>query len=255
VAEMINAYPVAGKRKAADICQAFLDGAGGGKLVTDGVLRDGAAVFYGVDASNVNVWRDVLRQRRTYYYADNAYFDQSRGTHFRVTKDGLQHSGAGHSTGARFVRLNITIKPWRVGGGSHVVLCPQSPHFMKTLAGVDFDWVVTTKAALANFTSLPLRVREWSPDKGALSATLGDDLRGAHALVTWSSAAAVTAVLNGVPVVCTGPCAAKPMAGDLADVEHLPTPERSTWAAVLADHQWSLDEMRAGLAWKTLHAA
>jgi hypothetical protein len=74
----------------------------------------------------------------------------------------------------------------------------------------------------------------------------------AHALITWSSAAAVMAVLAGVPVVTMGPCAAAPMAGDIADVENLPQPERESWAGVLADNQWTLDEMRAGKAWEAL---
>lgn len=242
----INAYPVDGKRKSFELCQAFVDSCGG-KVITDGVLREGAAFFYGVDGSNVDVWRAVQRERRDYFYSDNSYFDATRGDYFRVTRNGLQHSGTGPSNGKRFASLRIDVKPWR-RRGDHIVMCPQSDHFMTVIAGVAFDWTRHTRDALARFSGRPLRLREWNRDKSALSATLPADLDGAHALVTWSSAAAVEAVLSGVPVVCTGPCAAAPMGGDIADIECLPTPAREQWAGVLADNQWTVSEFRRGLA-------
>lgn len=247
----VVAYPVANKRKATEICEAFAQGCGGG-VVRDGVFHTADAhFFYGVDASNEAAWRAVRKARAPYYYCDNAYFDQVRGQYFRVTRNGLQHNGVGRSNGKRFNDLGIEMRPWRQRG-DHVVVCPQSEHFMRTLAGVDFDWTRTTLSALARFTSRPVRLREWSRDKAALAATLDDDLRGAHALVTWSSAAAVMAVTAGVPVVTMGPCAAAPMAGDLADIENLPQPERMNWASVLADNQWTLEEMKSGRAWEGL---
>jgi hypothetical protein len=254
VAAALTAYPVAGKRKSADLCQAFLDGAGSGHIAHDGVLRDGDAVFYGVDSSNEHIWRAVKREKRRYYYIDNAYFDATRGSQFRVAVNAFQHSGLGSSDGKRFRKLGVAIKPWRKSRSDDpVILCPQSEHFMRMLAGVDFDWTRTALSAIAMFTDRPTVTRAWNPDKVALGASLGADLEHAHALVTWSSAAAVSAVLAGVPVVCGGPCAAAPMGGDMSDLESLPQPEREQWAGVLADNQWTVDEMRSGTAWRALH--
>ena len=60
----------------------------------------------------------------------------------------------------------------------------------------------------------------------------------------------------GVPVFAAGPCAASTMA--LPDLTRIETPiypdGRAAWAAALAGHQWTIDEMRAGLAWHALHA-
>jgi hypothetical protein len=247
----VVAYPVRGKRKSAEICEAFVAGCGG-EVATDGMLRAGkVALFYGVDDSNVHVWKTVRRERLNFLYIDNSYFDQTRGTHFRVSRNALQHSGVGDTDGKRFKALGIKIKPWRKAG-DHVVLCPQSDQFMRVVCGVEFDWLRNTLLTLGHFTSRQARVREWNRDKAALARTLDADLVNAHALITWSSAAAVMAVLAGVPVVTMGPCAAAPMAGDIADVEDLPHPERDAWAGVLADHQWTLDEMRAGMAWEAL---
>lgn len=248
----LTAYPVNGKKKSFDICLAFVRGAGG-QIGT--ALREGDAFFYGVDASNVAIWERVLSNRQPYWYCDNSYFDSSRQASFRVTRNALQHSGAGQSNGERFNALGIEIKPWRKSG-SHVVVCPQSDHFMRVIAGYPGNWRDEAVAALREVTDREIRVREWSANKGALAATLEADLVGAHALVTWSSAAAVTAVLAGVPVIAMGVCAASAMgASTIADLENIPMPDdRDRWASVLADNEWSLDEFRSGAAWRSLNA-
>lgn len=246
---MVTAYPVAGKAKSRDICQAFIDGCGG---QMSSKLRDGPAFFYGVDASNQDVWREVVRSYRDYYYCDNSHFDVARGRQFRVSKNRLQHSGIGRSDGSRFRALGAVIRPWRETG-EHIVFCPQSDHFMRAVVGEGPGWDGRVLSALGQLTERPILVRAWSSNKAALGATLAHDLVNAHALVTWSSAAAVTAVLAGVPIVTMGQCAAEPMAGALQDINALPTPERENWAGVLADHEWTMDELRNGTAWRALN--
>lgn len=248
----VYAYPVPGKKKSHDICAAFVAGCGG-TVVTDGRLRDGDAFFYGITAEMEPLWRQVRSEHgRTFWYCDNAYFDEGRQTYFRVTKNQLQHSGFGRSDGARLSSLGVRMQPWRIAG-DHIVVCPQSEHFMRVVVGHHGDWSRDIAVALAGLTRRTVVVRQWSADKGRLGATLRQDLAGAHALVTWSSAAAVAAVVAGVPVVTLGQCAAEPMSGSLARIERLPTPEREEWAGVLADNQWTLDEMRRGLAWSMLN--
>lgn len=248
---MVTAYPVANKAKAQAICLAFVRGCGGQIGTT---LRDGAAVFYGVDESNVAIWRAVRERGDDYYYIDNSVFDSARQTYFRVTKNRLQHSGIGTSDGKRFAALGIEIKPWRAAG-KHIVVCPQSMPFMRTVVGYDGIWESAAVAKLKSVTTRSIRVRDWSPNKGALAATLGEDLVDAHALMTWSSAAAVTAIVSGVPaIVESTDCAAAPMAGDLGSLEELPMPARENWCGVLADNEWTLDEMQRGMAWSHLQA-
>lgn len=235
------ACPVVGKRKSAEICEAFVKGAPRGALGT---------VFYGVDESNLTAWHEA-KAAGDVYYCDNSFFDESRQRYFRVAKNSLQHSGLGHSDGERFKRLGIQIRPWREG--DHIVLCPQSDHFMHKIAGCQGDWTFDTVKVLTAITPRALRVRSWSADKAKLSATLLADLERAHALVTWSSAAAVTAAINGIRTVSMGESAARPVGGKIEDIEKLPTPDREEWASVLADNQFTLEEMRSGEAWALLN--
>lgn len=250
---MISAYPISGKRKSFDLCAAFLEGyPGPGQMITNGQPREGPALFFGVDESNIDAWNFVRESGGDYWYLDNSFLDQTRGTHFRIGKNRLQHSGEGKSDCSRFRSLGVEIQPWRKG--HHVVLAPQSDSFMRDIAGIEFDWTHVTREALGNFTSRQLRVREWSRDKKSMARTLPADLVGAHALVTWSSAAAVTALISGIPVVVTGPSAARPMSGDLADIEDLPHPEREEWLGVLADNEFSIEEMASGFAWERINS-
>lgn len=235
---MLKAYPVFGKQKAVDICNAFIAGA----------PRDAeGSVFYGVNESNRRAWESG----GTRWYIDNAYFDATRQTYFRVTRNATQNSGLGKSDGARFRQLGLAIKPWR--RGSHIVVVQQSDSFMRNVAGYHSDFVADVIVQLADLTDRSILVRLWNRDKSAACDGLLDDLRGAHALVTHSSAAAVTALLEGVPVAVDRSSAAFPMAGSIDDIEYLPTLDREQWAGVLADNQFSISEMKDGTAWRMLN--
>jgi hypothetical protein len=111
-------------------------------------------------------------------------------------------------------------------------------------------WTEETVATLRRVTTRELQIRDWTHDKVGLMRSLADDLTGAWALVTHSSAAAVNALLAGVPVL-TQAGATLMMSRDIEHVESpiLP-PDRERFFGVLADNQWTLAEMRAGKAWQ-----
>jgi hypothetical protein len=259
----VIAYPVAGKAKSLEICRAFVEGCGGVVMQKGaglaGLTPGVPAFFYGVDASNQHLY-DAAVKRATYgeapfYYCDNSYFDATRQHYFRVTRNALQCVQFGKfSTGARYRALNLPpIQPWRESG-EHIVVCPQSDHFMRSVVGWPGNWLNEVLATLKQTTQRSVRVRAWSPDKGALAATLEQDLRGAHALVTHSSAAAITALHQGIPVFCSSLCAAYPLGGgcDIDDPPMPLDPAREQLLHVLADNQWTLDEMRHGQCWADL---
>jgi hypothetical protein len=236
-------YPVSGKKKSANLCSAFLEGSPN---------AEDAAVFFGVDHSNQEHWQRVRKGGQPFYYIDNSYFDSTRQTYFRITKNRLQHPGTGTSSGVRFGRLGVKIQPWKTAG-KHLVVCPQSDYFMRVVVGYRGNWLDDISAQLKFVTPMPVKVRSWSSDKTALAATLESDLDGAHALLTWSSAAAVTAILNGVPAISFGESAAAAVGStSLRALAAPPKPERGVWCGVLADNQFTVEEMRSGKAWEML---
>ena len=223
---LLTCYAQPDKAKSQLVLEAFAAGCGGTMASTTArALEPGAAAFYGVRGPWMHLWEQAKREGRDFYYIDNSYFDCVRERQFRVTRNRLQHTGQGESDGERFKALGLTVKPMR--GGRDVVICPATPEFMQDIAR-DPGWLERMKH---KYRGAIVRTKQ---DKRPLLA----DLENARLLVTWGSAAAVTALLEGVPVVCAPECCA-------FDVQ-----DRAKWAAVLADNQWTLDEFRNGTAWR-----
>jgi hypothetical protein len=239
-------YPTLGKPKAKVLLDAFMAGCGD--------LKQNAAVFYGVNETNIEHWREVRRFRRPYYSIDNSYFDQTRGfkephAQFRITKNAFQvRANELKSDGLRFAALGIKLQPWRHSTAtSHTLVCPQSDAFMRDIAQYPGDWVKGTMQSLAHAS--PVVFRAWGRDKLKAASSLSQDLENAHLLVTHSSAAAVMAIISGVSVQVSSMSA---LWGRQFDTTDDADGGRLAALGVLADNQWSLDEIRQGKAWKWL---
>ena len=98
------------------------------------------------------------------------------------------------------------------------------------------------------------------PD-GTAGRTLLRELKATGVLITHGSAAAVEAIVSGVPVIALGPCAASPVAiqalddAGLQNLESLYFPSdaaRFHWLCNLAWCQWTEAELRSGEAWAFL---
>jgi len=195
----------------------------------------------------------VFAQARSgvWYYGDNGYLDRSRGTHFRFTRNCFQPEEIQPPDWGRYKAHGIKVRDWQRRGG-HIVVVEQSEHFL-TLSGAGAGWLGRTVETLREWTDRPLRIRRWSRDKAKAALGLQDDLRGAHALVTWASSAAIEALLAGVPTVVQGQSAAAPMSFYLEEIERPRYPDgREEWAAGLCGAMWTLEELRAGMAWRRL---
>ena len=236
------------------ICEAFAQGCSG--VVSDARkgIQEGAAFFYGVVPETLPIWKQVIAEGRDYYYADNAYFDKGRQAYYRVTKNALQLSALAKPDYLRLEAIGGKVRPWRTDG-QHIVVCEQSDAFMN-LCGYGAGWLDKTVSILKARTKRPLVIRRWNRDKGKMLATLRNDLVNAWCLVTHMSAASNEALLSGVPVIVTGPCAALPMSGkSLDEIDNPVMPDgREAWSAGLAANQWTVDELRNGKCWRELNA-
>ncbi len=254
---VVNGYAAGGKSKARLLCEAFIQGAGGGSMLQPppNRLKPGSAVFFGVTEPTEHLWMQAQREQRDWYYLDNAYFDAARGKLFRAVRNRTQAGGNEPPDWARWAKLGIEIQPWKKNG-RHILLVVQSQTHMKVVARQSPNWWKSALHTLQAHTDREIIVRGWRSNKIALASTLGEALKDCWALVTWSSAAANEAVLAGVPVFTCGSCAASGMGlSDLTQIEHPVYPEgRAVWGAALAGRQWSVEEFRDGTAWRALHA-
>jgi hypothetical protein len=233
---MLVACPVAKKQKALDICNAFI---GGAPKSAEGY------VFYGVNETNLEAWNKAKKSGRPWYYIDNSYFDAVRGKQLRVTKNAIQiQNAAGQmSDGKRFDALDIEIKPWKDNRkGEYWIACEQSLQFMVNVVR-DPLWLERTLRDTAN--GWPIQLRPWNPDKLKIQTTLVEHLKGARRLVAHTSAAAVTALLEGVPVTVSEHSA---VYGVKYGDQRLPVMQ------VLADNQFLISELKDGTAWSHLNS-
>jgi hypothetical protein len=236
------------------ISRAFAAGCGG-KVVPPAPLLPGTFVSYGVLRGLLPTFRQAVAEGRSWVYIDNAYFRRSGSDmqgYFRVTRNALQHDGSGSAKPDRWRRLGLEIKPWRKDG-SHILICPPDAIYGR-LWGLDVDrWLGSTTAMLKTATDRPIEVRR--RDSLRKAKPFREALRDSWAVVTHQSNAAVEALLAGIPVFCTGACAAAGMGrSDPAMIEDPLLPDdRERWAAVLAANQWTVSEMADGTCWRGLN--
>jgi hypothetical protein len=202
------------------------------------------------------VWpllRRAQSEGRNWFFIDHAYFLQGRGKFYRITKNGYQHDGTGNASSERFHALRRNIMPYRKTG-DHVLVCPNSAVYFG-LHGLDVQqWLAETVATLRQHTDRPIRVR-WKTDRGL--RPIAEDLVHAWAVVVYSSACALDALIAGVPVFTLAPFAASYRMG-LSDLSRIESPiypgGRDGFLSNLAANQWSIPEILRGDAWRALQA-
>lgn len=223
---MLKIHPVPGKKKSEDLCRIVADSAPASVK---------GHVFYGVKDGNFAAWRKVLASGEDFFVVDNSYYDKARGQQYRVTKNRFQHHGDGVTSGERFAALGYDVKARREPG-LRVLAVEQSPVHMRCVAG-DETWLDRRTCGVAQ----DVRRRRWNADKLAAQSTLQDDLAWCNLVVAHSSAAAIEALIEGICVMVS-PMSAAHHLHDFSD--------RLRFFGVLADNQWTLQELADGAMWK-----
>jgi hypothetical protein len=240
-------YFVPGEVTSPKFAYAFAKGCGG--MITDehDYLFEGPVALF----ASPPVWPLIRRAQavsRDIYYGDHAYFGRRR--FYRITKNAYQHDGTGTATPERFERFGRPVQPWRKTGRT-ILVCPNTAVYFG-LHGLDVDrWLIEVREQIQAVTDRPITIR-WKVTGRPIEA----DLEEAWAVVVFSSAAAIDALIAGVPVVTLAPFAATARMGltDVAQIERPYYPEdREPFLWNLADHQWTWNEMFAGDAWRVLN--
>ena len=165
----------------------------------------------------------------------------------------------------RWGRLNTTLKPWHTKDEQEaVILCGQVPWDASVQHMDMVPWLMETAAAIRKVTYRPIIYRPHPKAVHALPSyipgcrtsvvSLEEDLEKAWATVVYNSNSSVESLIAGVPVVALGPGSMVNgyAATDLNGIEDRCMPDRTPWASDLAYAQWTMNEMREGLAWAHL---
>lgn len=159
----------------------------------------------------------------------------------------------------RWDKLGVELKDWK--RGEHVLLCGQVPWDASVQYTKHIQWCQQTMAKLRKLTNRPIRFRPHPKANvnygiyGEIStASLEEDLKDAHAVVTFNSNSAVEAVIEGIPIFAEdmGSMAYEVATNQLALIATPKMPKRINWACDLAYAQWNLEEMERGEPWQHL---
>ncbi len=148
----------------------------------------------------------------------------------------------------RWEKLRHAVKPWQVRRvNQYLLICDQHPGDACAPEGTRWRLAqdqARLVAARVIYRPHPLL----APDMRPLHEALAD----AHTVLTWSSTAAIEAVIAGVPTIAMdeGSMAWPVTSHGLDRKEFLG--DRSQWLYDLAYRQWTHDELRSGEAWETL---
>lgn len=225
----------------------------GAPVVPPVPLRPGDLFMYGCLRGLYPTLKQAWAEGRNWYYADNGYLCPGRRGYFRITKNAVQCDGSGNYGKKRWEKLRLNIKPWRKTG-SHILVIQPEP-LSSDLWGVARDWGPKVAEELRKHTDRPIVIRRKIADKLMDNAPpLPVALENCWAVVVWTSNVAVEALLSGIPVFCTDPCASYRMGTpDLSRIEDPVMPDdREQWVSNLAANQWTVEEMRSGKCWKEL---
>lgn len=187
----------------------------------------------------------------TVLVAENGYlgFDKDGIQNYALAIDG--HNGSGvwpQGDGSRFEKLGIELQPWRELG-EHIAIRGQRGIGSRLMAS-PVGWHFHTANELAKITKRKVLIKE-HPGNGAVSDKSHESyLQNAHALVIWSSAVGVKALVMGIPVFYCAPhwiCSIAATQG-IKGIENPLIDNNSRLQAMqqMAWAQWSVAELATG---------
>jgi hypothetical protein len=205
-------------------------------------------VVWGQEWLTLRTLPEAVRTGRPFWTLDNGYWNPAKGTDRGYYRFCYRSLSPVLLPKTPFLREpTVRLRPWRQDGG-HVLLAMPGVQFGMAL-GIDVKgWCATIVGELYPKTQRlgrELRVRM----RDETRRPLADDLRDCWAVVTHSSNVAVDAVVAGIPVFVQPTSAAAPVGRTDLDLANPVTPGRDHWVRALASQQFTIAEMRNGIAW------
>ena len=231
-----------------EVASAFARGCGGRVVIGfDKEEESDVTVVVGMGEGQ----KKIIARAKDWYEIDHGYI--GRGTYYRVSHKSLWCDGRNEPD---FKRLDVHRLSFRQDRalGRALLLALQSEGFYQRWAGTSRDGFIG-RVRRETRSRRTLIVREKPLGKARkYRVPLRQHLNMSWAVIVHSSAVALDALMDGLPIVVMEPtyCAAR-LATPLKMLEHPRLPsvdERRDLFARIAAAQWTIEEMKSGEAWE-----
>jgi len=202
---------------------------------------------------------ECSRDGQDYYFFDHAYmFGNKHSTSkiagdriYRLTKNYFHIRDVKKLKADDYKRIekyksHVKLKPWKYDG-DYILYIPPSEH-VKKYYYFNHHWEEQTLKTIKKHTRKPVKIRT-KEDKTPLEK----DLENAYCTVSYQSTVVVQSIINGVPSFCANESMGVPVSlTDMTQIKDpLYTPEREYWIDSLLANQFTLEEIKSGLAKET----
>jgi len=215
--------------------------------------------FWGLGADNARKIKQCNDAGKEWWFIDTGYItdqitrypipkiDKPKTTYFRICKGGI-HSKLKPATSDRYKDLNIPSQKNLYDPNGHILVTPSSETVTRFLNGkTQQQWATEAMdyaAPHGMFRNKPRPGNEW------WGIPIEEQLKGAQGLLTNMSLSAIDAILLGIPVIVDKGHICESVASD--SISNLKVPDISDWIASVAENQFTLEEIKKGVAYDYL---
>jgi hypothetical protein len=232
------------------------------------------AVFYGLTDRLTTIFQDYSIAAKA-AYIDLGYWGRREGGRWNGyhkvcinSRHPTEYFQLRKHSPNRAERFGINIEPWRVGrywkeDKKYILLCGMGDKGAQAEGYRAEQWERWAIEEIRSRTNRPIVYRPKPSWKCARriqgvgfshkDVSIEEALVNCHAVVTHHSNAAVDAMVRGIPAFVWKGVGVVIGSSNLDDIDTPRYPEgREQWVNDIAHTQWSVDEMRAGIAWRDL---
>lgn len=230
--------------------------------------------IWGLGGHNIDKLNQMIKLQEEWWYVDIGYmtgdivrYPEPRiinkdNTYFRMVKNGFHTTEFKYDDDTRYNQLiekgiKCKFEGWKEKG-DFILLCPSSETVTRYITGMTMnEWTQSAIDQIRKVTDMEIKVRlKPRPNNQFWNTDIRDNFKNCHVTVTCMSLAAIDSVIAGVPNISYGINAGHHIGkNSLKNIKSPKKPddkEVNKWLSVLANNQFTLDEIGNGTAYNVL---